>query len=291
MIEIFGFELDAFLWFCASGRSFFLGCFLLIAALTASWWAKNVFQKVAVYLFALVAIPLLYLAAIPFTLAFYFVWAVSIVLGLSSLHLKSPVLKKLSLIAIGLTFFALIYELPRSFLPEVPGLTNRTLYVIGDSISAGIGTIEERTWPIIVGEADYTVVDVSQAGATVDSAVRNQLGKIAGETGFVILEIGGNDALMGTPIEEYEEALTKLLTELQSSQRTIIMFEIPVLPWHLEYNRILRRLAAETGVILIPKRFMADIFAAKNSTLDLAHLSPTGHELMAEKVLNLIQPN
>ena len=67
------------------------------------------------------------------------------------------------------------------------------------------------------------------------------------------------------------------------------MLEVPVLPWHIEYGRILRKVANEFDVILVPKKFLAGIFSAKDATLDLAHLSPKGHELMARGVLSLIR--
>jgi lysophospholipase L1-like esterase len=66
------------------------------------------------------------------------------------------------------------------------------------------------------------------------------------------------------------------------------MFELPLAPWHIGYGRIQRKLAAEFGVTLVPKSFLADIFRTKGATVDLAHLSPEGHKIMADKVWFLL---
>jgi hypothetical protein len=47
-------------------------------------------------------------------------------------------------------------------------------------------------------------------------------------------------------------------------------------------------LAAEFGIILVPKSFFADVLGTKGATIDLAHLSPKGSEIMADKVWSLL---
>jgi lysophospholipase L1-like esterase len=63
---------------------------------------------------------------------------------------------------------------------------------------------------------------------------------------------------------------------------------LPLAPWHIRYGRIQRELAGEFGVVLIPKSFFANVLSTKGATDDLAHLSPEGHKIMAEKVWFLL---
>jgi len=171
------------------------------------------------------------------------------------------------------------------------------VYIIGDSISAGIGGKDERPWPwIFRDEYGVEVNDLSVAGATVTSAL-SQAQQIDGSTSLtagrpeamVFIEIGGNDLFENTPYNLFEEGLSQILQEVTESGRLVVMLELPLRPRDIRYGRVQRRLAEKYGVVLVPKHFFAGIFATKGATIDLVHLSPAGHQLMAEKVWDLLK--
>ncbi|MBW8034720.1 MAG: hypothetical protein FVQ79_03460 [Planctomycetes bacterium] len=292
MIEVWGIQLDGILWYCVSGSSLFLGALLLIMAVTTSLFPLKKWHNILVYFVAIFAVLLIYMAAVPFSNFFYLAWAVSILIWLVCLMLriqaKSKITIAVCLVAVVMALLAVLMELPHHIMPSIPSQGHSRLFVIGDSISAGIGTAEERTWPKIVSEKGLEVVDASIAGATVPSALRRQIQKITPDYGIVLLEIGGNDVFMGTSHEEFEKALRNILAKIVTDQHTVIMLEVPVLPWQVKYNRIQRKVANEFNVTVIPKKFLAGIFSAKGATVDLAHLSANGHELMAHKIWSLI---
>ena len=66
--------------------------------------------------------------------------------------------------------------------------------------------------------------------------------------------------------------------------------ELPLPPFCNDYGRIQRHLAAQHGVLLIPKRVFAAVLAGDAATLDSVHLDRAGHERMAEVVWSLIRP-
>ena len=71
--------------------------------------------------------------------------------------------------------------------------------MIGDSISAGIGNRDEQTWPKILRQKyKIEVIDVSVAGATVNSALKHQANQVKSDNSIVLLEIGGNDLFAPT---------------------------------------------------------------------------------------------
>jgi acyl-CoA thioesterase-1 len=67
------------------------------------------------------------------------------------------------------------------------------------------------------------------------------------------------------------------------------MLELPLRPQDIRYGRIQRQLAEKYEVVLVPKHFFARLFATKGATVDLVHLSQAGHQLMAERVWNLLK--
>ena len=106
-----------------------------------------------------------------------------------------------------------------------------------------------------------------------------------------IFGIGGNDLFAPTPYVQFKRDLRNLMEIVNDTNCTIVMLELPLFPWDIEYGRIQRESAKQFDVILIPKRFFIRVLSEKGSSTDLAHLSAKGHQLMAEVVWSLLEPN
>ena len=107
---------------------------------------------------------------------------------------------------------------------------------------------------------------------------------------LVLIEIGGNDLLMGVSSDEYGKALDALLSKVAAPNRTVLMFELPLLPNKIAYGRIQRRLSAQYRVSLIPKRYFAQVIGDANATTDGLHLSASGAHRMAALVAQVLSP-
>ena len=219
---------------------------------------------------------------------FIFIYLASLAFKGKSSHSS---VRKLSLCLIACSVIACLAELPNILMPSVPEASMTKMYLIGDSISAGIGTEEEQTWQkLIRQEQNIELIDLSIAGATVGSALKKQVPRIEPDDAVVLLEIGGKDSLQVTSLGNYERDLRSILQQITADNKLVIMLEIPVLPWHIRYARIQRKLAKEFDVILIPKKFLVSVFAKEGNTLDLAHLSQQGHRFMADNLWQIIKP-
>jgi acyl-CoA thioesterase I len=163
------------------------------------------------------------------------------------------------------------------------------LYIIGDSITAGLGGKME-TWPQLLAKSrPVEVVDLARMGATTASALQ-QADALPKDGGLVLLEIGGNDLLGTTSAADFERDLDRLLNQVCVPDRMVLMFELPLPPFYNEFGRAQRRLASNHGVILIPKRFLASVLTGPGATLDSIHLDRFGHEKMADVVWSVIRP-
>jgi len=78
------------------------------------------------------------------------------------------------------------------------------------------------------------------------------------------------------------------LSKLAAPGRTVVMFELPLLPHKIAYGQIQRRLATKYGVFLIPKRYFADAISGADATSDGLHLSNLGARRMASLVENAL---
>jgi lysophospholipase L1-like esterase len=107
---------------------------------------------------------------------------------------------------------------------------------------------------------------------------------------LVLIEIGGNDLLMGVSSDEYGKALDALLSKVAAPNRTVLMFELPLLPNKIAYGQIQRRLRAKHRVSLIPKRYFARVLGDANATTDGLHLSASRAHRMAALVAQVLSP-
>jgi acyl-CoA thioesterase-1 len=182
-----------------------------------------------------------------------------------------------------------VSELSHRRIPTVVGSLNNRLVVIGDSISAGLGQ-QGATWPMLFQQiTNVQVSNLAQPGATSADAVA-QAAKVSPEQRLVLIEIGGNDLIADTSPAKFENALNLIFQRLVAPTRTIVMFELPLIPTRLAYGRIQRRLAARYGVWLIPKRSFAQAISGADATSDGLHLSAIGAQRMSSLVARVLSP-
>jgi len=179
-------------------------------------------------------------------------------------------------------------ELPFQKRPATPKGQFARLYVVGDSVSGGIGAAGEQTWPLLLGKQHgVDVVNLAKSGATVATALK-QVAQIDSADALVLVEIGGNDFFAPTPYNEFRRDMGEVLTKAGGDGRVVAMVEMPLLPWQLEYGRIQRQLAKEHNVVLVPKRYFVKVLSDEGASVDLAHLSPKGHQLMADEMWGIV---
>jgi len=172
--------------------------------------------------------------------------------------------------------------------PRLSGERKHQLTVIGDSISSGIDA-HTPAWPILLQQqTGIPVRNLSRAGAGVLEA-RTMASQVQPEDRLVLIEIGGNDLLSGMSSAEFGEGLESLLSSLTMPKRTVVMFELPLLPNKIGFGQVQRRLAVKYRVFLIPKHFFTGILSGADSTSDGLHLSESGAWRMAAVVAHLLR--
>jgi acyl-CoA thioesterase I len=186
----------------------------------------------------------------------------------------------------------ILFEIPFRFSPSLPEPPER-LQIVADSVTAGLNDGED-TWPQKLSrDSALAVVDASQPGATLKSAL-SQLGQLDEQNSprsLLLLEIGGNDLLEGLPVSEFADHLERLLAAASRRERTVWMFELPMPPLSFRYGEPQRRLARQYNVRLIPRRLLLRVLTSTGGTVDGIHLSQTGHQRMAGLMRELLTLN
>ena len=231
------------------------------------------------------------LSAVPLPSWLYALWILpaGAILVLGNLPGAAPVLRFRAFGALcAASLFLLLAEAPHLRAPRIRLAADQSVYVVGDSISAGIGS-GERCWPEVLAAAtSVRVVNLAEPGATTQSALA-QVPRIAESNAVVLLEIGGNDLLDRKGAATFETHLDQLVSVLRANGHDVAMFELPLFPFQNAYGRAQRAVAKRHAVALIPRRHFARVLGMENGTLDGLHLTQKGHDEMARRVAALLR--
>lgn len=277
----------------ANGTSFFVGLALvLVAEVLLLRFRKGMAQPVLTVL-AMSGIVLVVISSTPLPVWAYASWAIPAITGLVALNRLATSRRWQLVICIALvasTTGLCLTEAPHHLSPRLTVPVGTTIYVLGDSISAGMGT-RHRCWPeVLDDEIAFRVVNLAQPGATVESAIVQAKG-IVESPSLVIVEIGGNDLLGGTEASVFHSKLDTLVSSLCASRHQVLVVELPLFPFRNAFGRAQRTVVAKYDVAMLPKRYFTKVLGTDNGTLDGLHLSQEGHDAMARIMAEVIEPD
>ncbi len=276
----------------ASGASLYSGFILLAAgAVVGRLGDGSRFGK-------LVEIPLItvggtgvFLSSVPVSRWLLIGWCAAFLAWQGFRHARVPGGRMASGVLLMFASLGIVLlDLPYQFPPAPPERPVSRITVVGDSLSTGVHRLPaDRLWPALL-ERRYgvEVLNLSRGGARLADALHllDRHGVPPG-TDVVLLEIGGNDLLEGTPTHRFRRQLNELLRRLDG-EYVVYMFELPLGPLGFPYGRIQRRLAARYGVRLIPKHYLSELVFTSTFTLDGLHPSREGHRRLAFWVADLL---
>jgi acyl-CoA thioesterase-1 len=274
----------------ASGNAFFIGMGLTVVASILRLWLDSRLWVSVLTIAGLVGISLVVLSATPMSYWLYGLWLALCVAVLIAFHVRTSFQLRAATV-MAFAFFSLslcLTELPYRLAPRVFVLPHEPVFVLGDSISAGIGA-RERTWPEVLGDLSHLqVINLARPGATTETAM-DQARNISEASSLVLVEIGGNDLPGHTGRQTFYRQLDMLLLKLKSGNHRIVMFELPLLPFWNGFGGDQRALAEKYGVTLIPKSCLTRVFGSNGSTLDGLHLTQKGHNELAGAVYRCLE--
>ena len=280
-------------YFFFSGTAFFAAAGLLLATTLLPARGARKALGIASRSITILGVAVVVLSSTPLPIWLYALWGMAmlawVIAQVGSPHLPGRTILAARLPAALLCVVAVGVEAPWHVARPVELPASRNVYVVGDSLSAGLEPAKRKPWPEVMGQRyDLNVFNLAIAGATAASAAE-QAPRIGGGDAVVILAIGGNDLLGRTAVQDFEVDLGQLIEQVRAPGRRLIMFELPLPPMRQRYGLVQRRLAKANDVVLIPKRFLAKILTTPGATVDGIHLSEVGHRMMADLVGSLLR--
>ena len=163
----------------------------------------------------------------------------------------------------------------------------KKLLILGDSISAGYGIKESENWVRLLESSlkrdgfDIEIINSSVSGDTTIgglSRIKNDLDQYSLD--FVLIELGGNDALRGYPIKQIKSNLNKIIDECIKAGSTPIIMQIRIPPnygknYVQAFESIYPEIAEENNLKLLS--FLLQEVALRKDLMQLDGIHPNAN--------------
>jgi len=196
-------------------------------------------------------------------------------------------------------FFRLVLFCTCCLLPGI-GVAQPTLLVFGDSLSAAYGIPREAGWVSLLQQKlqhshpQYQVVNASITGETTTGGLRRMADALRQhKPGIVILELGANDGLRGTPIAEIEANLAFLIQQARKARAKVLLLGMQLPPnygadYTARFKALYSKLAQRYHVALIP--FFLEGIAPEQFQADNLHPTAQAQPHILHSILQELKP-
>jgi acyl-CoA thioesterase-1 len=170
------------------------------------------------------------------------------------------------------------------------------IVVLGDSLAAGLGLAEAEAFPAVVesllrGDGfDVRVVNAGVSGDTTAGGLSRVDWVLQQPAEILVVELGGNDALRGQPLENTEKNLREIVRRGRTTGAAVVLLGMDVPTnygpdYATAFAGLYPRIAEEEGAILVPG-FVREL-GADPTLLQPDGLHPTaeGQRRLAERLL------
>lgn len=128
-------------------------------------------------------------------------------------------------------------SLPQAQAGENSQSKQYTVLIMGDSISAGFGIDKQHGWVALLDDKlkqqnpNYAIINASISGETTSGGA-NRIGDLLQQykPNLVIIELGGNDGLRGSPIKLIKQNLSYMIQQSQQSAADVLLLGMRIPP-------------------------------------------------------------
>lgn len=188
------------------------------------------------------------------------------------------------------------------WLPKFATADNKTILVIGDSISAAYGMDVSEGWVALLQDRltrkslNYSVVNASISGdVSASAANRTEALLEMHQPDWVIIEIGGNDGLRGLPIRHLQENLQSIIVQSQAQGAQVLLTGMQIFPnygprYTESFKKTYIELANEWNIALVP--FILDGVGGNSALIQVDGVHPTAQAqpILLDNVWAVLEP-
>jgi acyl-CoA thioesterase-1 len=175
------------------------------------------------------------------------------------------------------------------------------IVAFGDSLTAGYGLLPEQSYPTLLQRKldeegyHYRVINAGVSGDTSAGGARRIDWALQGDVKFLILELGGNDALRGQPVAAMKKNLAQIIETAQARGVTVILAGMEAPPnmgedYTREFRQAYRDLAKQYKLAFLPFVLEGVGGRPELNQPDGIHPNADGEIVMTENVWRVLEP-
>jgi len=176
----------------------------------------------------------------------------------------------------------------------------QNILVFGDSLSAGYGIARTDSWvnllqlELKITDPQFEVVNASISGETTAGGLRRISRAIQEhKTVVVILELGANDGLRGSPIAAIEGNLSQIIDQIKKEHGKVLLLGVQLPPnygpdYTQRFHTIYPKLAKKHQLALVP--FMLEGIAPEQFQADNLHPNAAAQSRILQNILPSLEP-
>lgn len=179
-----------------------------------------------------------------------------------------------------------------------PEALQHTILIVGDSISAGFGIDKSAGWVALLQQrlgTEFHLVNASVSGET-SSGGRHRLTKLLQrhQPDLVIIELGGNDGLRGSPIRQLQFNLNDMVKKSQATGADTMLLGMKIPPnygakYTQQFVSVFSTIASDHNTLFVP--FLLEGIAGQPGMMQADGIHPTtkAQPVMMELVWSELQ--
>ena len=182
-----------------------------------------------------------------------------------------------------------------------PSQTRPRIVVLGDSLTAGLGLPIEEAYPSLLQQwideqgFRYEVVNAGVSGDTSAGGLSRLDWALDGDVKFLVVALGGNDALRALPVEELRRNLSTIIERAQAKHIQVVLagMEAPRnfgRDYDVGFHEVYPEVARKYNVPLVPFLLQDVAGVDRLNQRDGIHPTAEGAQIVAKNVWTVLKP-
>jgi acyl-CoA thioesterase I len=192
-------------------------------------------------------------------------------------------------------------ERPPAGQQAVPVKSRPRIVALGDSLTAGLGLPPGEAYPALLQQwidkdgLNYEVVNAGVSGDTSAGGLSRIDWALDGDVRFLIVALGGNDALRALPAEELRQNLSTIIERAQTRHITVVLagMEAPRnfgRDYVVRFHQVYPDLAQKYNVAFVPFLLQDVAGIERLNQRDGIHPTAEGAEMVAKNLWAVLKP-
>ncbi len=175
----------------------------------------------------------------------------------------------------------------------------KTILILGDSLTEGEGVNEEEAFPklvedILIKKHKVKIINGGISGATSASGLQRLKWHLKKKVDILALELGANDGLRGLDLNKTKQNLKSIIAIAKEKNVKVLMLGVLMPPnYGVEYTSKFKKMyediVKEEKIPFLPFVLEGVAGVSKYNLSDGIHPNPAGHKLIAERVATFLE--